>query len=304
MIPTHNASALVNECVVHLTDASVASRIVVDDVSAEDIAGLFKDATGVHVLRVRHQRGLAHALNVGANHGSAPYILFLNNDIFAEPGAVDRLLHTFEAHPAAASAAGRLVEPATGATQASYQPRTIPGPLAVAARLLGLERAWSRNPITGQHLRSPLPEDRPVVTRRQPAGACLLVRRPDHERIGGWDERYWIWYEDVDYSRRLLDLGDAVYEPRAVFRHVGGASTGHWGKPEQHRRLYHGSLQYGAAHFGRTGQIFLGVTAVVVALPRIAAYRSRRADDAEVYRMVMRAGLGLITGAGVPSMMT
>lgn len=303
VVPTHRAAALVERCVEHLVDQTIASRIIVDDASGDDTARRLSGRDGIQVVSLAEQRGLAYAFNRGAERARAPLLLFLNNDIFPAPGAIDALVGAFDSHADAGSAAGRLVDHDTEETQPSYGPRVVPGPAAIAARLIGLERCWPRNPLTGQHLRYPLPEDRATLTRRQPAGACLLVRRSDHERLGGWDERYWIWYEDVDYSRRLLEVGPAVYEPRAVFRHVGGASTGHWDKPEQHRRLYHGTLQYGSAHFGRVGRAVVGATAVAVSAPRILGYRRRDPRAADVYRAVFRGGVALTLGRDVPSMM-
>jgi GT2 family glycosyltransferase len=302
VVPTYRAPALVERCIDHLVDASIASRIVVDDASGDDTVQRLTGCPGVEVVGLAEQRGLAYAFNRGAERGTAPLLLFLNNDIFPVAGAIDELVGAFRAHADSGSAAGRLVDHLTDETQPSYRPRTVPGPTAVAARLIGVERGWPRNPLTGQHLRNPLPEDRATLTRRQPAGACLLVRRSDHERLGGWDERYWIWYEDVDYSRRLLEVGPAVYEPRAVFRHVGRASTGHWDTPEMHRRLYHGTLQYGSAHFGVIGRSLVGATAAAVAVPRILRYRRRDPRAAEVYRGVMRGGLALARGRDVPPM--
>lgn len=284
-------------------DAAIASRIVVDDASGDDTVQRLRRRRDVEVVSLDAQRGLAHAYNRGAERGEAPLLLFLNNDIFPAPGAVDLLVSGLGSHSHAGSAAGRLVDHLTGATQPSYGPRAVPDPAAVVARLIGVERHWPRNPLTGQHLRRPLPEDHPTLTRRQPAGACLLVRRADHERLGGWDERYWMWYEDVDYSRRLLEVGPVLYEPRALFRHVGRASTAHWDKPRQHRRLYHGTLQYASAHFGPAGRVLVGSAAAAVSAPRILRYRRRDPEAADVYRDVLRGAIALVRGDAVPSMM-
>ncbi len=303
VIPTYRAPALVQRCVRHIVDESVASKIVVDDASYDDTVERLEGEPRVKMVALARSQGLAHAFNRGAEAGCAPYLLFLNNDILPADGAIDRLTTALSAAPAAGSAAGRLVDPSSDETQSSYQPRAIPGPWSIVARLTGVERAWPTNPLTGHHLRRPLSEEHHTLTRRQPAGACLLVRRSDFERIGGWDERYWIWYEDVDFSRRLLWVGPALYDPNAIFRHVGGASTGHWNKPEQHRRLYHGTLQYSAAHFGPFGRLLVGITAMAVALPRIARYWRSDPSGAAVYRAVLRGGAALVRGRPVPSMM-
>ena len=302
VIPTYRAPALVQRCVRHIVDDSVASKIVVDDASGDDTVERLEGEAGVKVVALARSQGLAHAFNRGAESGRAPYLLFLNNDILPARGAIDRLTAALCATPQAGSAAGRLVDPSSDETQSSYQPRAIPGPWSIVARLTGVERAWPTNPLTGHHLSRPLSDEHRTLTRRQPAGACLLVRRSDFERIGGWDERYWIWYEDVDFSRRLNGVGPAIYDPNAVFRHVGGASTEHWGKPEQHRRLYHGTLQYSAAHFGPVGRLLVGITAMAVALPRIARYWPSNRSNAGVYRAVLRGGAALACGRQVPSM--
>ncbi len=303
VIATHEAAALVERCLEHLVDHTIASRIVVDDASRDDTVRRLRTRPGVELVSLQTQRGLAYAYNRGAERGDAPLVLFLNNDIFAEPGAVDRLVASLVSCGKAGSAAGRLVDSGSDESQPSYRPRAVPGPAAIVARLIGVERHWPSNPLTGQHLRRPLPEDRPTLTARQPAGACLLVRRADHERLGGWDERYWMWYEDVDYSRRLLAIGPALYEPRAVFRHVGRASTGDWDKPRQHRRLYHGTLQYGSLHFGPIGRMVLGAVAAAVCVPRVVLWRRSDPDAADVYRDIARGALTLMRGGVVPSMM-
>ena len=72
----------------------------------------------------------------------------------------------------------------------------------------------------------------------------MLVRREVTERIGGWDERYWFWYEDVDFSRRLAAHGTQLYVPAAPFRHVGGATARRLRRVDGHRRTFHGVLVY------------------------------------------------------------
>jgi N-acetylglucosaminyl-diphospho-decaprenol L-rhamnosyltransferase len=157
-------------------------------------------------------------------------------------------------------------------------------------RLLGIERIWPRNPWTGRHLTAPLAAEGVQRTDRQPAGACVMVRRSALERIGGWDERYWMWYEDVDLSRRLGKIGPSLYVPDAVFEHVGAASTRRWRKHQQHARLYHGTMIYAQEHLPRTQQVAVALAMVSVCLPRLPfggreAARSYRALLGQAIRM-------------------
>jgi len=298
VIPTFNARDLLLRCLQRLDDPAIAQTVVVDDASTDGTSrALSESFPDVRVVALDRHRGLAHALNRGAAIGTAELVLFLNNDVFPIGGAISHLCDALRANPLTASAGGRLVDPETERTQETYQPRELPGLVGLAARLSGIERAWPRNPWTGQHLRRPLDAVATTQTDRQPAGACLLVRREALERVQGWDEGYWFWYEDVDLSRRLAEVGDALYVPTAMFEHVGRASTSGWARHEQHKRLYHGTLRYAEQHLPRWQQVLLGTLMVMVTIPRIAWLGLRSRPDAlSSYRHILGEGWLLATG--------
>lgn len=298
VIPTFNARELMLRCLQRLDDPAIAQTVVVDDASTDGTShALSESFPDVRVVVLERQRGLAHALNRGAEVGTAEFVLFLNNDVFPIDGAISHLYGALRDNPLAVSAGGRLVDPGTERTQDAYKPRALPGLLGLTVRLSGIERVWPRNPWTGQHLRRPLDAVAPTQTDRQPAGACLLVRREALERVHGWDEGYWFWYEDVDLSRRLAELGSALYVPTATFEHVGRASTSSWARHEQHKRLYHGTLRYAEQHLPRWQQILLGTLMVIVMIPRIAWPGRRSQPDAlSSYRHLLGEGWALAAG--------
>lgn len=297
VIPTFNARDTLLSCLAALVGEPGVNVIVVDDVSDDDtVAAVRATHPDAVVVALEQHRGLAHAFNAGARAGDGEHLLFLNNDIIAAPGAIGLLVEALAAHPEAASAGGRLVDPGTTTTQDSYRPRDFPGLAGLAVRLTGVERAWPRNPWTGGHLRRPLDDACTVAVHQQPAGACLLVRRRDFEAVGGWDERFWFWYEDVDLSRRLDALGPALYVPAARFEHIGRHSTTNWDKPVQHRRLYHGTLRYGQSHLSRARQVVLAGLMATVCAPRIVRYRRTRPDAAEHYRWIVHRARDLARG--------
>jgi GT2 family glycosyltransferase len=292
VIPTHDARHLVLGCLDRLARASGQHRaIVVDDGSCDGTAeAIARRYPAVRVVRLEERRGLAYALNRGSAAGRGQFVLFLNNDVLAERTALERLARALERDPDAVAAGGRLVEPGTDQTQSAYQPRALPGLAGLVARLVGIERLWPRNPWTGRHLTAPLNPGRIQRTDRQPAGACLMVRRRALERVGGWDERYSMWYEDVDLARRLATLGPALYVPDAVFEHIGAASTRGWRKHEQHMRLYRGTMVYAQTHLPRAHQIVLALVMAAVCVPRLAA----GGEAAGTYRALIRAALRML----------
>lgn len=293
---TWNSREQAMECVAHTHDPEViASIVVVDNASTDGTADAVRMAhPDVTVLALEHGVGLAAGLNMGARLGSAPFVLYLNDDVFAEPGAIRTLLETLEGRPDAVAVGGRLVDPDL-VTQDQYRPRPFPMPSTVVARLLGLERLWPRNPWTGIPLRRPL-DDRTTVEVEQPAGACLLVRRSVVEQIGGWDERYWFWYEDVDFSRRLAQHGVSLYAPTAPFRHVGGATARRLSAPQGHARYFYGVLQYSRTHFSRSGRAAVALAILVVSLVRAALWVRQDRAGARVYLGAARGAVALLRG--------
>jgi hypothetical protein len=221
-------------------------------------------------------------------------VLYLNDDVFAQPGAIRTLLETLEQRPDAVAAGGRLVE-ADLATQDQYRPKPFPSPVTLVARLFGLERLWPRNPWTGAQLRRPL-DDHTTVEVDQPAGACLLVRRTIVELTGGWDERYWFWYEDVDFSRRLAAHGVSLYVPTAAFRHVGGATARRLTAPAGHARYFFGVLQYARTHHSRGGRALVAGAMLAIGLGRAALRAPRDRAGARIYLGAARGAIALLRG--------
>jgi N-acetylglucosaminyl-diphospho-decaprenol L-rhamnosyltransferase len=248
VIVTANTLAMTLECLNTLPVGS-ADVVVVDNGSTDGTAGaIARQLPDVQVIALPEGVGFAEACNVGAAHTSAALLLFLNSDIATRPGAIDALVSALDEHPTAVAAGGRLVDPGTDNTQAAYRPRTFPSATSLAMQLVGLARAWPSNPVTRRHLGGHLPEDR-TSDVDQPAGACLLVRRDAFEAIGGFDEGYWFWFEDVDLARRLRRLGTLLYVPVAVFEHRGGASFGQWDGADIVRSRQIGLARYVGTHF-------------------------------------------------------
>lgn len=291
---------MVSDCVEHLSGEGCDRIIVVDNASDDGTtAALRAGATVVDVVRFDTHGGLSRAFNAGVARGRAPYVLFLNDDMFTRPGSVARLAATLGAAPQAVSTGGRLVDPGDGRTQEAYLPRTFPGLGTFVMALSGLDRLWPGHPWRSR----PIDRDgseKPIVVE-QPAGTGLLVRRSALEAIGGWDERYSFWYEDVDLSRRLAGQGTALYEPAAVFRHIGGATVSRWTRAESLRRYLHGLTQYAGAHLGRRQRAVLGIVLVLASLPRIVVFGVlRRADMAALYRDGLRVAGALLWGRAIP----
>ena len=301
VIVTADSREMTTACVEALKREHDVNVIVVDNCSQDGTSGALRSRFGGAIALVELERpaSFACACNAGAASGEAPFVLFLNSDIFVLPGSIATLLAALRADPFAVAAGGRLVDPETLRTQPSYLPRRFPGLLELSVVLTGVEPRWPNNPISRRYHGRDLDENRtqPVC---QPAAAALIVRRAALERVGGFDERYWFWFEDSDLLRRLSDQGRILWVPAAAFPHVGGASFSRWGRVAQVRSRHHGMLHYAAAHLGRGERLLLGLLTVAVSLGWIARLRGREPEEADAWRAIMRGGGALVLGRPVP----
>ena len=207
--------------------------IVVDngssDGTAEAILERWPEAT---VLRNETDVGYATACNQGARAGESDYILILNSDAFPRPGAVARLVSFLEAHPKHSAAAGLLVDVGTDRPQVGFAVRGFPTLATQIALLVGLERLWPRNPVSRRQTVPDFDYGATQDVAAQPAGACLACRRASFEAVGGFDEAFYYWFEDVDLLLRLQQRGPVAFVHDAVFDHVGGGTFSDWGRPQ------------------------------------------------------------------------
>jgi GT2 family glycosyltransferase len=301
VIVSADMSEMTLSCVAALEGSPVARIVVVDNAFDPDAGdGREELARRATVVALDSPHGFAAANNRGLALAGAPYVLLLNSDILVVPGAVGLLLDALAEHPAAAAAGGRLVDPDTLETQTGYRPRPFPSLANFVVIMLGIEELWPGNPITRRYHGARIEHTGVQVLDAQPAAAALMVSRAEMEALGGFDERYWFWFEDSDLLLRLSERGQILYVPDAVFRHLGGGTFSRWSKSQRIRSVHHGLLHYGDAHFGRAQRSILGLAALAVSVPRIVLFARSRPEEASAWRAVAAGGLALVRGASLP----
>lgn len=163
----------------------------------------------------------ASASNQALELTQGEIVLLLNPDTEVSSAAVGQLLSLLKERPRAAAVAPALVHP-DGRVQRSV--RGFPTPLALLGELTGLARLVPRSPL-GAYWPRDLPEDQPAPVE-QPMASCLLCRMAALKELGGFDERFPLFFNDVDLCYRLKQASWEIwYEPRARVLHHGGAST-------------------------------------------------------------------------------
>jgi GT2 family glycosyltransferase len=197
--------------------------IVVDNASTDGTAEMVNlEFPQVKLLVNSQNLGYTKANNIGINHSRGKYILLLNPDTIVHQGALQALIDCAESHPEAGIIGAKLLNP-DGSVQRSA--RSFPDIGAGLFRNTFLGRLFPNNPFVRRYLLADFSYDE-VREVDWVSGAAMLVRRDLIERIGGLDERFWAYCEDVDLCWRAWQAGYKVlFCPNAVITHKVGRSS-------------------------------------------------------------------------------
>lgn len=208
--------------------------VIVDNDSGDDSFALLRaqaEARGwtaagrVRVLQSGRNRGFGGGMNfgiaAGLDSGAAPDLVYLlNSDAFPDPGCIRALVDTLGAHPRAGFACSYVHGPDGAPHQTAFRFPTIAGELEQAARIGLVSRLLSRWII-------PLPMPERLCRVDWSAGASMMIRRAMLDEIGGFDETFFLYYEETDLCLRGARAGwQTLYVPDSSITHIGSASTG------------------------------------------------------------------------------
>ena len=211
VIVAYNAGEHLQRCVDALARQSFTDfeAIVWDNASSDDAVRRLNAGPRVRVEHCGENLGFAVANNRAAILSKAPFIVTLNPDAFPEPDWLERLIGAALTYEAACVASLQISDADPDILDGAGDCMSIAG--------IGWRGGYG-------HARADAPSE-PVEVFAACAAAALY-RRETFEALGGFEERFFCYYEDVDLGFRLrLAGGRCVLEPRAVVRHVGSASS-------------------------------------------------------------------------------
>jgi N-acetylglucosaminyl-diphospho-decaprenol L-rhamnosyltransferase len=281
VVVSYKSAATLRGCVEPLTAMPDVHVTVVDNASPDDSVATIADLD-VDLVQAPRNGGFAYGCNLGVARGAAPYVLFLNPDARIDRSSLEALLTVLRADEQAALVGPKLLD---DDGSLSWSLRRFPRLRSTFAKALFLHRAWPLASWTDELIRNPEPYER-AGTAEWLSGACMLVRRDAYEAIGGFDEGLFLYCEDTDLCLRLWQAGHSVrYEPAAVVRHVGGASSG---AGETQAIAARSRVYYARKHHGR---VAARLEALGVALDEAmhAAANARRPANRRGHLAALRA---------------
>lgn len=209
VIVNHNTALLTLAAVESvLAEPETAEVIVVDAASKpQDVATLASQLRGdprVHLVQHPVNCGFGAACNRGSHAALAPYLFLLNSDATTREGCLGRLRHALQSSPRTG-----LVGPRVRTSRGTEDQVDACGRFPTPWRLLT------------RRLRAPVDALKPDWI----SGVAILARREEFLRLGGFDEEFFLYLEDVDLCRRYRAAGfDVVRIPDAEVVHLGGSS--------------------------------------------------------------------------------
>ena len=229
IVVNFNTGAQTRRCI-ETAAADLAGRswtaIVVDNASSDEGMALLQGLPQTRVIANRTNVGFGAASNQAARTSGARLLWLLNPDCEVLPGAFATLAATLDKHPECAIAAPQLLN-ADGSVQASAR-----GEPSAWTGLFGRNTLLTRFFPSSEVARRNLPAADLVASGVDSApvdwvmGAAMLIRREPFDAVGGFDERYFLYWEDADLCRRLRARGWTTrYVPPARVMHSGGASA-------------------------------------------------------------------------------
>jgi len=258
IVASHNTRAYLERCLRLLGESHEV--IVVDTQSSDGSRELVRDRfPHVRLVELDANPGYGGALNRGIAIASGRYLLLMNGDAWPQEGAVQRLVSFADGEPRAGVVGPRLANP-DGTLQPSVRGFPTLWRLATEYLFLRWLAPGSRllNAFYGAGFDHRSQRDAEFLV-----GAVLLARRELLDEIGGFDERFFMFNEEVDLCRRTRAAGwRVVFWPEAVFVHVGGGSTAAaW--PQMYREQLRSHLlfldKYGCAGQAEQARRLLGL---------------------------------------------
>jgi hypothetical protein len=236
-----NTRNLLKDCIdsILTTAGSLNPEIIIVDNASTDGSQDFIRASYPNISLLENQEnvGFARGNNQGVNASHGRFILLLNSDAFLLPGALQKALEQVQTNPKVGIVGAQLLNP-DGSFQASHT--RFPTNWQEFLILSGLGRMLCRKSYPSY---GPEESKGPQIVDYV-EGAFLLVRRDAYTQIGGLDESYFMYSEEVDLCYRMKNAGWEVwYHPEVEVVHIGGASSKQR-KPQREADLYRSRVHF------------------------------------------------------------
>ena len=248
IIVTYQSASYISYCLESLLRSEGVSLeiIVIDNCSTDQTRTIIKDRyPTVHLISNAENEGFAKACNIGAKKAKGDFLVFLNPDCIIGEESLAMLVG--EAHKTTVGLVGPLLIDGSGKLLPESA-RNLPNSLSALTKVLKLPLSKAAPYYATIETDGPFPA--PVL-----CGACMCIEKSKYETVGGFDESYFMYGEDVDLSVRLIHAGyQNICESGTCIIHFKGESADK-GSIEHHQHFYKALELYHAKHVSSTSVV-------------------------------------------------
>ncbi len=227
IIISHNCSECLEDCINSIKksiNGYPVNIIVLDNASSDNFDEVSAKISGPLFLKSKTNLGFAAGVNKALKYGHAPYAVLLNPDTVVQ-GDFFSKVYNFMENNLDVGIAGPKVLNGDGTIQGSA--RFFPNPMtAIFGRGTIISKWFPNNRFTRKNVISVENIPMKVMDVDWVSGACMFVRRKAIEDVGAFDERFFMYWEDTDWCKRMWKKGwRVVYYPDSTIVHYIGASS-------------------------------------------------------------------------------
>lgn len=188
--------------------------VVVDNASSDDSPSVVQKYPNVALIKNATNMGFPKAINLGLSRGTGEFYLLLNPDTRIAPDFFKKILNTVHNYPRA-GVIGPKLKNIDGTVQASVFPET--------SVINTIREYWlGQGPLTQKYV----PDGNQPVSVNAISGSCMFIPAPVIKQIGRFTERVFMYYEDLDFCRRIRAAGlQVIFDPKIQIVHEHGKSS-------------------------------------------------------------------------------
>ncbi|MBI2641887.1 glycosyltransferase family 2 protein [Candidatus Roizmanbacteria bacterium] len=209
--------------------------IVIDNSSRKSVDWILSEFEDIQLIKNTVNRGFAFACNQGTVKAAGEWLLFLNPDVEISSQQIERMLNF---------AKEQNLDACSPKPMSDNYDSPVATPLALLAEFTPLSRILPKKTL---------------FNPKTLTGGCLLIKENVLKNLGGWDERFFLWYEDSDLTLRLMKTGHKIGWAPIKIQHVGGASFEKLDKQLRRDIFFHSMDVFAKKHFSPLGQLIISL---------------------------------------------
>ncbi|MGB6120785.1 MAG: glycosyltransferase [Bacteroidota bacterium] len=243
--------------------------LVLDNASTDNSAEMVREKfPDIALITSSENVGFARGNNIAINRASGDFILLINPDTIVQEDTLRVMLRFFESHPSAGLAGCRVLNP-DGSFQLPCR-RSFPTPWVAFTKIYGLSLLLPKSRLFGRYNLTYLDPDQTYPVDAV-SGSFMMIRRETYEKVGGLDESFFMYGEDLDWCYRVGEAGFKVYYVHeTAIVHFKGQSTKR-SEIDEIKVFYEAMQLFVEKHFSTSGVLRLFLRAGIVLRATIAS---------------------------------